>query len=254
MPEPVYVFVVKGDRPVVLHPFEPSNPVFDDPSALALRGRYGTGESPGDADSLRSMLYAEMEKGARRHFVDKGFYARLFLTAGVFLAVYLFLSIVVRDPVPLVDELLLGGLAATAVYLVGERRAVASPRHGASVLQLRRSLDTAFFAESRVVDLVEAWRDESLSLGPAAFYRNGRETGDVTLSPDEAEEARALCAYLSRRWKSQPVLAELYAATVKGIPPGRLLDRALRRLGTEDMALAIAYFRLLGLVSRETGA
>ena len=97
-----------------------------------------------------------MERGTRRYFLNKGYYLRLAMTTATFVAVYLFLSIVVRDPVPLIDELLLGSLSAAAVFFASERRALSSPRHLDAVLRLRREIDGAFFSESRVVDLLEA--------------------------------------------------------------------------------------------------
>jgi len=152
----------------------------------------------------------------------------------------------VRDPVPLIDELLLGTLSAVAVFFASERRALSSPRHLETVLRLRRAIDGAFFSESRVVDLLESWRDESLALGPAAFYKAMPEP--ASLSPEELEEASALCALLAARWKSKGIVAELYDATLDGKVPGSLLDKAERKLGKEECALALAYLRLLPLV------
>jgi hypothetical protein len=106
-------------------------------------------------------------------------------------------------------------------------------------------LDGAYFSESRVVDLFEAWRDEVLALGPAAFYKADQIAVDFT--EGESGEAMALCSMLATRWKTKPIVAELYSESVKGSVPGTLLDKAARKLGLEECALAIAYLRLIPL-------
>lgn len=243
MSQTKYVFALGGDSPVILHPYDdPETFVSAEPGSVV--GRYGSGSAPRDADGLRKALYAAMERGARRYYLERGYYIRLAMTVAAFIAVYLFLSIVVRDPIPLIDELLLGSLSAAAVFFASERKALSSPRHLDAVLRLRREIDGAFFSESRVVDLLEAWRDEALALGPAAFYK--ADTG-TRLDDDDLAEAEALCAALARRWKHKPVVAELYAAVERGSVPGALLDKTVRKLGLDDGALAIAYMRLIPL-------
>ena len=91
---------------------------------------------------------------------------------------------------------------------------------------------------------LEAWRDEALALGPAAFYKAAPGT---SLGDEERAEAEALCAALARRWKHKPVVAELYAAVEGGQVPGALLDKTVRKLGLEEGALAVAYMRLIPL-------
>jgi hypothetical protein len=243
MSDPKYLFILGGEKPLMLHPFEPGAELFEAPGMLVLSGRYGTGEIPKDTGSIRADLYRAMEHGSRRHFLDKGYYLRLALTVASFLSIYLFFSIVVRDPVPLIDELLLGGLAAAAVFFASERKALSSPKHIESLLVLRRCIDASMFIESRVVDLVESWRDEALDIGPASFYREA--TQELILSPDENTEAEALCALFANRWRSRPIVAELYEASRKGAPPGKILDRLFKTLGPDEAALVLAYLRLL---------
>ncbi len=230
----------------MFHPFEPGSELYEAPGPVALSGRYGTGEIPKDTATIRADLYRAMEHGSRRHFLDKGYYPRLFLTVFTFLGIYLFFSIVIRDPVPMIDELLLGGLAAAAVFFASERKALSSPKHIESLLSLRRSIDSSMFIESRVVDLVESWRDEALELGPASFYRD--DASDPGLSPDERAEAEALCIMFANRWRSRPIVAELYEASRKGAPPGKILDRMFKSMGPDEAALVLAYLRLLACI------
>lgn len=239
-----FVFILGSKKPHVFHPFAGSD-VFESAETGSIIGRYGSGDTPRDADSIRKSLYIAMEKGLRRHFLNKGYYLRLALTAATFVLIYLFFSIVIRDPVPLIDELILGSLAAAAVFFASERKALSSPAHIEVLLRMRRGIDAAYFSESRIVDLVESWRDEALALGPAAFYKS--DATALVLTPGEQNEARALCTLLARHWKSRPIVSQLYEASMDGRPLGDLLDKAARKLGKDECALALAYLRLIPL-------
>ena len=249
MSQTAYVFIVGGESPLILHPFDGKEVYGNAVQVPELTGRYATGPVPPSIDSIREHLHLAMEKGARRFFLDRGYYPRLALSAGTFIIVYLFLSIVVRDPIPLLDELLLGSLSAAAVYLSGERRALSSRAHLDSVLTLRRELDSMYFTESRVVDLFESWMEEVIDLGPAAIYKAPPSV--EPFSAEEVSEASALCAYLAERFRRKTVVTDLYEAMQNGTPPGALLDRAERKLGRREVALALAYLRILPLVAIE---
>lgn len=240
-----YVFIIGGEGPVLLHPF--SLGLVQEASSIAVVGRCPTGYRAQGADELRKELYRAAERGLRQRFNDRTFIARVAASTAAFVIVYLFCALVIRDPIPLLDELLFGAVAAAAVYIGMERRALASPRFTDALMDVRRTIDGLFFTESRVVDLFEAWRDDLLVSGPAAFHRPLERA--LALRPEERAEAESLCELLAARWRRTPLVTELYEASLKGKIPGPLLDKARRRLGDGECALALAYLRLLALVT-----
>jgi hypothetical protein len=248
MLEPNYLFIIAGQQPEVLHPFSPDSEIFSS-GVAGLYGRYGTSEMPKDTTAIRTYLYSVMEKSFRHHLLDKGYIGRIVLTALAFLGIYLFASIVIRDPVPLLDELLLAGLAAGLVYFGLERRTLGSSHFVDTLVTFRKAIDSTMFTESRVVDLVEAWRDDALIRGPASFYTDPVAT--VSLNRHERAEASALCSMFARRWRAKPIVAALYEATRSGTPPGKLLDALYRKLGSGEAALVLAYLKLLPCVVGE---
>lgn len=243
MPHTECVFIIGGDEPIVLHPFD--LPRFEAGARGELAGRCSSGFVARGADELRQSLYLAMERSLRRRMVDKGYALRLAASAGLFILVYLFCSLVIRDPIPFIDEVLLGGIAAGLLFFGWERRVLASPRHVEALVRARKTIDSLFFTESRVVDLVEAWRDELFLAGPASFHRPARS--EPVLSPDERLEAEALCELLAARWKREPVVAAIYEASLRERIPGALIDKAHKRLGASECALALAYVRLIPL-------
>lgn len=57
-------------------------------------------------------LYACIDAGINRWVQDTKYFPHLFISAFIFLVVYFFFAFVVRDPVPVIDEMALAGLGA----------------------------------------------------------------------------------------------------------------------------------------------
>lgn len=80
-----------------------------------LRICYGSQLSEEDNNSIKTEMKAGIETAVNKWINDSRFVVHLLMAAAVFLVSFYFLSYVVRDPLPLVDEivlsLFLGGLA-----------------------------------------------------------------------------------------------------------------------------------------------
>lgn len=239
------IFIIKGGEPAILHPFYPESALFDSVGDLQLQGRFGLDQQKHDTEAIRHDLYQTAEKGLRRAYLNRSYYARLLLSSGVFVAVFLFFSIVIRDPLPILDELLLGLFAAASFYLISERRRLASPGFHQDFSHIRRSLDTMYLHESRIVSVVEAWREECILLGPASFYREPDGSQQFSLMDDDQEEASILCSHFAWRWRKEGLVRELYDTIQKRLPPGKLIDRLVKKHGLQETALILSYMRLL---------
>ncbi|MDC7240689.1 MAG: hypothetical protein PQJ50_10045 [Spirochaetales bacterium] len=80
-----------------------------------LRVLCGTQPEEEDINSVKNQMKLSIEKAVNSWINDSKFLLHILMAAGVFLVSFYFLSYVVRDPLPLVDEIilsaLLGGLA-----------------------------------------------------------------------------------------------------------------------------------------------
>jgi hypothetical protein len=104
---------------------------------------------------LRDELYRQVELGVRHWLADQRFVPKFLIASGAFVAAYLFFSIVVRDPLPVIDEVVLGLAAAVGSFLFLGRRDLASPRAAKKRLDLRQLVDRISFRESEFVKTVE---------------------------------------------------------------------------------------------------
>ena len=73
-------------------------------------------------DVLHTTLYKEIDRGVDRWVQDTRYLPRLFLGGLVFLLTYFIFSLAVRDPIPMIDELLIAGAATLIAVNVMSRR------------------------------------------------------------------------------------------------------------------------------------
>lgn len=239
-----HIFLIRrgsGDL-LILHPFRPGDALFRDPENLVLEGRYGVEPDAAAASSLRSSLHQELDKGARADALDRKFYTRLLVCAGVFLALYTFLSIFVRDPIPLVDELLIGALGAAASWFALERRALSSPMFSERSAGLRRALDATIFRSSRVARALEECLQDAESLNPdkyAAFLESSLE---LEMSEEDAPELAALATSLETRIPADA--AEAVRRFLSDKADSATLVKRIASRRKSDLPMVLSYARV----------
>ena len=84
-----------------------------------IRWHASTGLHTNEKDDALFTLYTQIDRGVDRWIQDARYLPRLLISALVFLVTYFFFSLAVRDPIPMIDELLISGALAafTAVTL-----------------------------------------------------------------------------------------------------------------------------------------
>jgi len=155
--EKTYIFHLhrKDGSSLLLHPLFPPAKVVETLEKSPLEGRYGREPRVEVLTGLRDELYRQVELGVRHWLDDLRFIPKFLIASGAFVASYLFFSIVVRDPLPVIDEVVLGLLAAVASFVLIGRRDRASLRAAKKRQDLRQVVDRIAFRESQFVKTVE---------------------------------------------------------------------------------------------------
>ncbi|WP_422481907.1 hypothetical protein [Pleomorphochaeta sp. DL1XJH-081] len=114
-------FIIRRSKgePLYLTPFvDPKRAGSWDPDE-EIRWHASTGLTAHEKDDALFTLYTQIDRGVDRWIQDARYLPRLLISAGVFLVVYFFFSLAVRDPLPMIDELVIAsGLAVgTAIWL-----------------------------------------------------------------------------------------------------------------------------------------
>ncbi len=74
-----------------------------------------TGLTTGEKDDALFLLYGQIDRGVDRWIQDKRYIPRLLISAAVFLVLYFFFSLAVRDPIPVIDEFLISLAGAIGI-------------------------------------------------------------------------------------------------------------------------------------------
>ena len=77
-----------------------------------FQGYFGTSPDPDDLQEFQRIGKVRIEMAVRAWFNDSRFLLHFLLATGIFLLSYYFLSYLIRDPLPLVDEIILSVILA----------------------------------------------------------------------------------------------------------------------------------------------
>lgn len=202
MSEPRTIHIVhlyrKDGRSMFLHPFSADEESVDRFLSGRMHGLYGEEPPISALNEFRNELYLIGERGLRRWNAEDRFILRFLISSGLFVLVFLFLSVVVRDPVPLLDELLISLVVSIAAYYALVRRDLASQRVERRRIEIRSAIDRTVFDESGLVHRLE----ETL---------HAQESTDVPiLEPEalmveerDADTAAELLSYLEARFRTR---------------------------------------------------
>ncbi len=189
-----YIFHLarKEGTPSFCHPFPSQAKFIETVVSSRIVGLYGEEPRVESLSLLRNDLYRRMETALKLWILDLKFVPRFLLAAGTFLLVYFFMSYVIRDPLPMIDELLFGlGGAAGVYYLLG-RRYLDSDLVSGKRIELRTAVDGIAFAESEFVRKIESILGSYEDADTAEQLRIYGSREKLALDPAWREEALAL--------------------------------------------------------------
>lgn len=141
---------------VFLHPFQHKTSMVGVVGPERMQGLYGEDPAVERFSELRRHLHRIAEKDAAQWVLDQRFVTRFVLSGAVFLSVFVVSSVVLRIPVPIVDDLLIALGSAIACYFFLARRDTHSRTTRTKVNELRHEIDHVRFEHSSTVASVEA--------------------------------------------------------------------------------------------------
>lgn len=205
----------KDGTPVFLHPFVRRGSTEQISQDTALAGSYGREPRVESLTLLRNELYRRIENDVRDWINERRFIPRFLLSAAAFLISFLFLTIVIRDPLPIVDETVVAIVAAVVVFVAVGRRFEQSKVAGQRRVMMRSRVDGVVFSEDEFVTRLE----ELLHRCEEIDYKNAVESQELQQTAREIRELDP-----SKTGQVVSYLRELIS-----VPPYRGLERTLRR-------------------------
>lgn len=189
--EKIYIFhIFRSDgQSLFLHPLSNPDKLVAQMENAEVIGKYGREPRVEALTLFRNELYREIETGVKRWLADIRFIPKFLISAAVFVIAYFFLSFVIRDPIPLIDEIAGSlGLSVVLYYLLG-RKDISSEKATKKRLILRSAVDKITFRQSPFVKQVEKILHQNESSSINEVIRQILEPIEQQLSESQKEEA-----------------------------------------------------------------
>jgi hypothetical protein len=184
--------------PLFLHPFEEGEKLFKLIDKSNIQGKYGNEPRIESLTMFRNKLYRMVETGVREWISEVRFIPRFLISAAVFLVAYMFFSFVIRDPIPVIDEIALSFGASLLSYIFLGKRYLNSEEAAKKRISMRSVIDRIEFTESGFIQKIEEelHKRESESMDDLvdSLIHAGRED----LTPENKKEALELFKYLEK--------------------------------------------------------
>ncbi len=198
--QPVHIFHAyrKDGSPLFLHPFGGKRRITDILENRAVDGLYGKEPRVESLTMFRNELYRIIEKDVKEWISEVRFLPRFLISAAAFVVAYLFMALVVRDPLPIIDEIALALGAAIVSYIVVGRRDVRSGAAAKRRIAMRTKVDNIVFEQSEIAedfetllgrtekadtdDVISMLSETSSTGGLAGYYGDNNEALGQLLS------------------------------------------------------------------------
>ena len=193
----------KDGTALFLHPFDSLDKLLSVLKKSEVSGKYGREPRVESLTLFRNDLYRMIESAVKSWVLETRFLPRFLMSAAVFLLAYLFLSFVIRDPIPIVDEIVIGGaLSVVAYYLLGKRDQRSSLALRKRV-DLRTAVDRIVFKEDLFVKEVEEALQRNESEGKERVLRQMVDNASAKFSVSDEDDVRQMLAYLEKRFSTK---------------------------------------------------
>ncbi len=226
----LYLLYRSISSPLLLHPFAEKKQLLQ-LHRMDLEGVYPHEPTEDDRVHMLYGLYSLIDAAVDTWVQELKYIPRLLASAVAFLLVYLFAALVIRIPVPLVDELILSSAAAVLVYLTIARKNTKSEIATKRRIELKEYADTVTDRSDETFAVLQERFSQLESFRPL-------ELADMICS------RRDFPVELPSGTASQ----EVYSCLTIALRRTRRLRRLMRRIGSADdqrqERLAARLFRL----------
>jgi hypothetical protein len=151
-----YIFhLFRADgKSLILHPFQSADKLASALEQTQVLGRYGRDPSVESLTEFREEVYRLIDAAVKRRIADARFIPRFVLSAAAFLVTYFFFSVIVHDPIPVLNGFLSVAAAIACFVLLG-RRYSRSDAAAKKRRELTELADRVLFTESGFIRAVE---------------------------------------------------------------------------------------------------
>jgi len=193
----------KDGRALFLHPFDDPQKILSLDKMETVSGKYGQEPKVESLTLFRDELYQAADSAVKTWIQDRRFIPNLLLSAGLFLLVYFISSLGLRDPIPMVDELLIASAATGGFYWYRTRKDRSRPQAMDLVEKLKGRIDKIEFSEDPFLIEVEGLLHRFESVSRERLLESMMVPQETSFSPRDLEDAQQLLSYLEKRFSAK---------------------------------------------------
>lgn len=203
----IFVFHLRkpDGRGIYLHPFEEFEKMIAKGSTFQVEGKYGDEPVIESITAFRNTLYRIVEESVNNWITESRFIPRFLSSAAFFLFVYFFLSFVIRDPLPMIDEIAGGIGAAVLLYLFLGTKYKKTGTASKMRAHYRGIIDRIVFTQSRFILAFEGVLKEvaGKNIEEMISAVNNSDHFQQLISEESREDLSQFIPYIERGIKKQ---------------------------------------------------
>lgn len=186
-----------------LHPFDDAEVLLALDEATQIFGKYGQEPQVEYITLFRKELYRAVDTAVNSWIQEKKFIPNFLWASMGFLVLYFLFTFSLRDPLPMIDEIIVAGAGAVGVYLYRLRKVHTLPQAEQLRKKLRWRMDHIEFHEDPFVKEVEDLLHRYESVSRDKLLQSMYLQDELSLSDAEVKDAYMLIAYLEKRFSSK---------------------------------------------------
>jgi hypothetical protein len=186
----------KDGSSIFLHPFSEPGFILKLDDDYEIVGKYGHEPRVESLTMFKNDLYRLIESAVKSWISDIRFIPHFILSAVLFLVIYLTAAVVVRDPIPVIDELALALGGSITLFFVLTKKDQNSEKTSKKRLELRLVMDKIVFEEDEFVKEVEEVLHYNESIDKSGLIDSILTSDARKFGNSNPEDMKQLISYL----------------------------------------------------------
>ncbi|MCK5198368.1 MAG: hypothetical protein KAR21_08460 [Spirochaetales bacterium] len=193
----------KDGSSVFLHPFSEPGFLLKFDGNNKIVGKYGHEPRVESLTMFKNDLYRLIESAVKSWISDIRFIPRFILSSVAFLIIYLTAAVVVRDPIPVIDELALALGGGIALFFILAKKDQNSEKSSKKRLDLRLIMDKIVFKEDEFVKEVEEILHYNESIDKSSLIESILISDEASFANSNPNDIKQLISYLDTHFSGK---------------------------------------------------
>ncbi len=215
----VYLYFFKSLKPILLNPFYKNKEIGDLNSEREITVFSGNTLTTEDNEYINRAAFQEIDASVNLWIQEKRYFIRLFASTGAFFIMYFFLSLVIRDPIPLLDEAVGSIIFAIITWRFFAKRDTKAAVAHKKKLEIKRGVNEAKFKDLNLIQIIETYLYElnsldTLDIADALTLVEGK-VKPIEIGEDDKLHLEQVIELLRKKLVSTPKLKRFYKKITK---------------------------------------